>query len=436
MRKFLALCLIVGCLAVTSLAAQNSPADSGSAQSDNAGTLKFVLILSRHGVRPPTWTNARLDAYSVEPWPAWSVPPGYLTGHGFELMKRFGGYDRALLAQQGLLSAKGCEDAAQTYIWADTDERTVESGRALAEGLFPGCPMVVHGHDAGQNDPLFHPRHDAKEHDAAAMTDVNATAKQLPNAGQKELIEQMQNVLLGCSATGACNPAHEPATMLQDVHALATPDTSDRTAEQQKSLSLAASFSEDFLLEYLEGMPKAQVGWGHVDENQLRKFLELHTAHAALTHSIPSVARNEASNMLFHITRTLEQAVEQTPLTDAVGPAESKLVVLVGHDTNIAAVAALLGLHWTLDGRADDTPPGAELQFELWQDHRGVWSVHIGVAMQTLHQMREMQDLTLAAPPARETLALQGGSLRQQTCSWQDFRSIADSAIDRNAVFH
>ena len=62
--------------------------------------------------------------------------------------------------------------------------------------------------------------------------------------------------------------------------------------------------------------------------------------------------------------------------------------------------------------------------------------VHIGVAMQSLHQMREMQDLTLAAPPARETLALQGCSLRQQTCSWQDFRSIADSAIDRNAVFH
>ena len=119
--------------------------------------LRMVVILSRHGVRSPTWTQARLDSYSANPWPRWGVPPGNLTSRGYELIKRVGSFDRASLAQAGLLTAKGCDDASKVYIWADTDQRTIATGKALAEGLFPGCPPAIHGLPAGQNDPLFHP---------------------------------------------------------------------------------------------------------------------------------------------------------------------------------------------------------------------------------------------------------------------------------------
>jgi 4-phytase/acid phosphatase len=139
--------------------------------------------------------------------------------------------------------------------------------------------------------------------------------------------------------------------------------------------------------------------------------------------------------MLRHIERTLDQRVEGRPLADATGPTDSKLVLLAGHDTNLAGVAALLGLHWTLDGRTDDTPPGAELAFELWQNGSGAWSVRITVAMQTLRQMREMQDLTPGAPPARQILTLEGCGAAGLTCSWKDCQHIANAAIDRGAVF-
>ena len=82
--------------------------------------------------------------------------PGYLTPHGFHLMEMFGSYDRRQLAREGLLSLQGCSEAAKITVYADSDQRTKETGRALAQGLMPGCELTVQSLPEGANDPLFH----------------------------------------------------------------------------------------------------------------------------------------------------------------------------------------------------------------------------------------------------------------------------------------
>ena len=69
-------------------------------------------------------------------------------------MTLFGAYDRLTLAKAGLLSPRGCEEAGKIYFWADTDERTISTGRALAEGMLPDC-VKVNSLAGGEADPIL-----------------------------------------------------------------------------------------------------------------------------------------------------------------------------------------------------------------------------------------------------------------------------------------
>ncbi len=128
---------------------------------DSSAKLKFVVIVSRHGVRSPTGSADQLNQYSAQAWPKWEVPPGYLTPHGAQLMTIFGGYYRSYFAKQGLLTPTGCVDAKYVSFYSDSDQRTVETGKSLAAGMFPGCSVSEqseqHALAEGQPDPLFHP---------------------------------------------------------------------------------------------------------------------------------------------------------------------------------------------------------------------------------------------------------------------------------------
>jgi len=398
----------------------------------NQDKLKLVVVLSRHGVRSPTWTVDRLNAYSSKPWPAWSVPPGYLTAHGFELMKFFGAYDRISLAKTGLFAAEGCTAASDTYIWADTDQRTLESGKALAAGLFPECVVPVHSLGEGENDPLFHPPIpviDSAQADRV-FADFSTRVATLQVASYTGLLTQMNRVLLGCEPDADCTPSRPPETPLMEGKNGAVRGKGDHLVMLQDPLAQASTFAEDFQLEYTEGLPTQLVGWGKVDEAQVIKFISLHSIYFDLMHRTPSLARMEASSMLSAITRTLQQGVEGKAVSGAVGVPGNKLVLLVGHDTNIGPIAALLGLHWSLDGRADDIAPGTELAFELWQTPQGAYRVKVTVTMQTLRQMHDAQVLTSANPPARQVVILPACGGETAECSWDEFRKVADAAAD------
>jgi 4-phytase / acid phosphatase len=405
---------------------------SSAGTAGSNGKLRFVVYLSRHGVRSPTSDPARYDAYSVAPWPHWSVPPGYLTPHGFELMKLFGAYDRAEFAGEGLFAPTGCTDASRIAILADSDERTRETGKALAAGMFPGCSVTVHALPEGDPDPLFHAiragvgKPDNAMALAAIEGRIGGRAANLTDAYRTQL-EALDRILAGCGKVPATNPQR---SSIFDLPNELAKGKSDHAADLHGPLSLASSMTESLLLEYADGMKDNELGWGCLDEPELRHVMQLHTAEVEYSERTPYIARMDASNLFVHILAALEQSAVGKPLPGAPGKPGDRALFLIGHDTNIATVAGMLDLNWILDGRRDDTPPGGALIFELWQAPSGTYSVLVYYTAQTLDQMRDATSLTLARPPERVPVFVPGCSRPDMSCTLDSFAATVRRVVD------
>jgi 4-phytase/acid phosphatase len=108
-------------------------------------------------------------------------------------------------------------------------------------------------------------------------------------------------------------------------------------------------------------MSADQVGWGCVTGENLRSLIDLHTAATDFTLRTPAIARAQASALLDHILRSVEQAAANKQIPGAMGKPTDRALFLIGHDTNLTTIGGLLGLTWIADGRRDDTPPGGSL---------------------------------------------------------------------------
>ena len=425
----LIVCLLLFSFLEVSAQSRPSLSDSGTAK------LQFVVYLSRHGVRSPTGNPAQYNLYSAAPWPAWSVAPGYLTAHGYQLMQIFGAYDRLQLSGEGLLSASGCEDAARVTFYADSDQRTRETGKALAAGLFPGCAPAVKGLPEGTLDALFHPleAHTVSADPALAVAAITGRIGGNPNNPTEAYRAQLTE--LG-QILGHCGDPATPMAKRQsilDIPARLSPGSEDHLADLRGPLSTASTLTENLLLEYTEGMDSSNVGWGCVNGTNLRSLLELHTAASEFSQRPKPIARAQASNLLHQILLALSQAAAGKPVAGAIGREDDRALFLIGHDTNIASIAGLLDLHWVADGRRDDTPPGGALEFELWQAATGEDFVRIYYTTQTLEQMRAATVLTRENPPVRVPVFVPACSRADFSCSLTDFeRALRTLTVENN----
>jgi 4-phytase/acid phosphatase len=384
--------------------------------------IKYALIVSRHGVRSPTWDAARLNDYSTQTWPDWGVAPGELTPHGRAGVKLMGAYYREWLSKAGLFGATGCRDAARIYIHADAEQRTRETGRAFAESLLPGCEIPV-AMEASGKDPLF---------GGVGKADPALTGKaerdRLGPAAEVLTKYKLNFDALSYILTGG-GSAH------QSLMGPAQAEAGDgAAADIPAPLATASTLSEVFLLEYAEGMPESSLGWGRLTKERLLQVLELHEAYADVARRTPYVARTKGSNLLAHILASLEQAVSDKPVPGALGKPGGALAILAGHDTNLSNLSGMLDLSWKVPGQVpDDTPPESALVFSLWREGAGgEWFVKLEFVTPSLDQMRHLEKLTPDSPPARVPVAIPScGSPRADGgCPWQAFRAAIQKAID------
>jgi len=428
---------LCGACLLQSQAVNADPAKNDGPKGDE---LKLVVVISRHGVRSPTRMPDELNQYSREPWPKWSVPPGYLTAHGAQLMTLLGAYDRELWAAQGLLAPNGCADASRISIIADSEQRTRETGKALAAGLAPGCVLGVKSLPEGSADPLFHPLEARVGHPdkllatAAVAGRIGGNPQGLTEAYRPQM-EALEEVLRGYSSRG-CNSNDKCAGSAQlqslfDLPSSIAPGRGEHPVELRTPLGVASTMAENMLLEYAEGMDAAQVGWGRVDIHKLREQMQLHAAHEEITGRSSYIARAQSSNLLWHVLLSMQQAAESHPVKGALTKPGDRLLILVGHDTNLANISGALGLSWLIDGRRDDTPPGGALVFELWSKRGGSnYFVRTYYMAQTLDQMRNAAPLTLDHPPERVPVFVPGCGQADGSCKWSGFQQTVRAGID------
>lgn len=318
--------------------------------------VRLSIVVMRHGVRAPTKDPHALARYAAQPWPQWPVAPGMLTAHGTAGMQALGARYRQRWLGEGLL-APGC-DAAQLVLIADSTPRNHASAAAFGEGLQPGCHAHYLALPTTQNNPLFHyaageDKNDDKDDDALA-------APLHPDAATRARLRALQRVLSGCQ--GAACAAQVPG---QDTPRLDDPQRLDDPAQAAKLLKTAGSLAENLMLEYAQGLPLTQVAWGRADAAALQRLIGLH--NAAFDHSkraLPA-ARAGGSNLLAHLLATLQAAAGQAPAVAPLAPAQTRALLLLGHDTNLAHLAGLLDVPGAVPGQPDAYPPGGALLLEL-----------------------------------------------------------------------
>lgn len=357
------------------------------------GTPIFAVVMTRHGVRSFTHAPA---AYT---WPDWSpVAPGFLSAHGYRLMTNLGRFYHSYFASIGL--GMSC-DPSGTYVYADLDQRTLETGRALIEGACGSPSALPLYHDAtmgpGVNDTLFDGADwivaagkvdsEASRAAVAAVAPVPPSALVAQHAAEFAALQSLLDAR--CSAT--CPPATSGDSSIGVK--------GKGLAEVAGPLDAGSSYAESLFLEQAQCAPQ-------LDPAKLAAAMQLHVLEYAINARNGYNSSVRGGNIFAHIVGLLEEkAGLPHPDVAVPGVAHANVAFLAGHDTQLGALGGILGAHWPLAHGLvpDDNPPGGALIFELYRTAAGEFRVRLRFVYDTLAQFRSDAALPdgIAVAPVR-----------------------------------
>jgi 4-phytase/acid phosphatase len=339
-----------------------------------------------------------------------------LTPHGTEAVGRLGAWEGRMLASRGLLDAPACPQPGEVFAWASSQlQRTVDTGNALLAAMFPGCGLAV-GHGSGKGaDPLF----------TVSDTDLGRLDPEKGRAAIQEL-----SGILGCGAEG-CDFADRPWEI--------APKSDGRNLSLEGPIGEASTIAQVFLLEYANGLPPDQLGWGHIKAaDDVIRLSAMRQIKYEYFERVPYIARRGASNILNQLLIGLAEGASVPGVDTAGGPPDAKLVLFIGSDTQIAEIGGMLNAHWKLQSYLeDDTPPSGGLVFERLLDKAtGRRFVRMKFLTPKLDQIRSAAVLDDANPPEYVTVGLPGceGKGPDGACPIDTFAKIVSAAMDPTAV--
>jgi len=421
-----------------------------AAQTSDDTILKQAIIFGRHAVRTPNSTNAALFNFSVQQFPVFTDASGnpitatsVITPNGATDETLLGGYFRRWLTQEGILTGNDAADANFVYLRADDAPLITDTARFFAAGLLPAAKLTLNAYTAPANDPLFAPVAAGVallDYDTAAAAvngRLSGNATSLTSVYSAELA-LTRSVLLNYPVSQS-PPTPTPSGKL-DVTAVPIAVTTGNSTLPVGLGGLAevAEAIDPFLMEYANGLPLAQVGWGQLNAESIGQIYRLYDLLLNLEYKTTYLARVQSSNLASHIVRSLVQAATGNAMPGALATPSTKVIALIAANTNIVGLAGLFHLDWLLPTyQPDDAALGGAIVFELRQSQStGEYIVRTSYVGQTLDQLRYQTKLTLAAPPATAPVFFPGCSIGNATfdCPLGKFVQVVNQLIDPHSA--
>ena len=398
-------------------------------------TLEKVTILSRHGIRAPlVGYGSALAEATPHTWTPWKTEGGHLTPRGGELETRLAHYMDEWFDAVGLIKKDSCPTTDQLLVYANSLPRTIDTGKNFVKGAFPDCDITVHNlEEVGKMDNTFNPIVRSPVDDAFVAKAEKSIDDMLGEGGFAKLNErlaknyQILETVLDYDHSATCEKEKQC-----DLEKMPNSLTFAQNKEPgtKGPLRNGTGAADSFILQYYEGYPANEVAWGKIETpEQWQAIVDLKNIYTDVLFTAPVLAKEAASPLLAFIQNSFADHGYQHPLIKDAQKA--KVTLLVGHDSNVASLLALLQTApYQLPEQYEKTPISGKVLFEQWRDKDGKALLKIEYIYQTTPQLREDSELSLKKPPQHVTLKLEGCPTDANGfCPMDDFNRVADAAL-------
>ena len=398
-------------------------------------TLEKVTILSRHGIRAPlVGYGSALAEATPHTWTPWKTEGGHLTPRGGELETRLAHYMDEWFDAVGLIKKDSWPTTDQLLVYANSLPRTIDTGKNFVKGAFPDCDITVHNlEEVGKMDNTFNPIVRSPVDDAFVAKAEKSIDDMLGEGGFAKLNErlaknyQILETVLDYDHSATCEKEKQC-----DLEKMPNSLTFAQNKEPgtKGPLRNGTGAADSFILQYYEGYPANEVAWGKIETpEQWQAIVDLKNIYTDVLFTAPVLAKEAASPLLAFIQNSFADHGYQHPLIKDAQKA--KVTLLVGHDSNVASLLALLQTApYQLPEQYEKTPISGKVLFEQWRDKDGKALLKIEYIYQTTPQLREDSELSLKNPPQHVVLKLEGCPTDANGfCPMDDFNRVADAAL-------
>lgn len=382
----------------------------------NKYQLKKVFIFSRHNVRSPLSDgDSILGNITNHSWFDWTSKSGELSLRGFDLEKEVGKYYREYLIDKEFIDNEYTPTEEEVRIYANTKQRTIETARCFAKGLFPNSDLSVEHKEIGTKDPSFNARVNYLSDNY--INQVNEEIKQYSKSVDlKDSYKLLEEVL-----------DYSESKMSKDLPHLDPNDFSvtlklDEEPILNDSLTIAANAVDALKLQYYEDDDNFRAAFNHdLSVQQWVLLSKITDIFIDIKNSLPTISTSIANLILKEIYKELENN-------------NRKITFMCGHDVNISSILGALkvndyNLPKTFEHR---TPIGGAIVIEKWKDKNTSQEYYsICMQYQTIYQLEEIANLNLDLAPVKYRLSFKNLEVNQDGLyRVEDFNNRVLNSID------